>query len=56
MIISPIISFFVSKSNEHRFMLIVFLVLALSTMSHSAMRLAMPGFIYGMLYLKIKGQ
>ena len=54
MIIYPTISFIVSKSNEQRFMLIVFLVLALLTMSHSAMRLAMPGFIYGISLLILK--
>ena len=47
LIIFPFIHFR-RNNNESKPMLIAFMVLALLTMSHSAMRLAIPGFLYGL--------
>lgn len=42
---------FRESKTEAKPMLIAFLVLALLTISHSAMRLALPGFLYGLSFI-----
>jgi len=45
---------FKSCSKSSKFIKIIFGFLALLTLSHSAMRLAMPSFIYGFLFINYK--
>jgi len=45
---------FTSCSKSSKFIKILFGVLAILTLSHSAMRLAMPSFIYGFLFINYK--
>ena len=48
--------FHLSKHNSvtNKFIRILFGILALLTMGHSAMRLVMPAFVYGFLFSKYK--
>ena len=43
----PIKTFFRLKNTQSKFILVTFTAFALLTMSHNAMRLALPGFLYG---------
>jgi hypothetical protein len=42
------------KLGKANFLLVAFVVFAIGTMSHSAMRMAIPAFIYGMAFLNFK--
>lgn len=55
LLLSPVIYFFKSE-NENKFFIIGFVIISLLTMLHAAMRLAMPGFVYGLsfIYLNFK--
>lgn len=50
----PLYYFFSSVKIETKFTWLLFVTLALLTFSHSAMRIAMPCFIYGLLFPKYK--
>lgn len=52
--IAPLVYFFKLDGAVNKSLMICFLVLALITMLHSAMRIALPGFIYGLSFLKIR--
>ena len=43
-----------SCSKKSKFIKILFGILAILTLSHSAMRVAMPSFIYGFLFINYK--
>jgi O-antigen ligase len=45
---------FRSYSKSGQFIKVIFGILAILTLSHSAMRLAMPSFIYGFLFINYK--
>ena len=49
----PIIRFFKIKDFETRFALLVFLSFSFLTMSHNGMRVAIPGFFYGLGFIII---
>lgn len=49
--IIPIIRFFKIKDFDTKFTLTVFIAFALLTMSHNAMRVAIPGFFYGLGFI-----
>lgn len=44
------------RKKDEKCILICFTTLAILTMLHSAMRLAMPGFLFGLAFVKIKTQ
>jgi len=47
----PIFRFFKVKDFDTRFIFLVFLTFAFLTMSHNAMRVAVPGFFYGLSFI-----
>jgi O-antigen ligase len=48
----PFSSFYNCKKTRGRFIIILFASLAMLTMTHSAMRLAIPSFIFGLIFPK----
>ena len=48
----PFSSFYSCKKTNGRFIIILFASLAMLTMTHSAMRLAIPSFIFGLIFPK----
>lgn len=50
----PVRIFYFEKNINNQIFLLVFVSLSFLTMFHSAMRLAMPGFIYGLAMIELK--
>jgi hypothetical protein len=53
MIILPVIHFFKEKGMVARYFFIAFLIVSMMTMFHAAMRLAMPGVVFGAAFAHI---
>lgn len=53
-LIFPIVRYFKLKDGFSRFFLTVFVLYALLTMSHAALRLAIPGLMYGLAFITIQ--
>lgn len=52
---TPVVYFF-NSTNFNKIFIISFCLMGLLTMFHGAMRLALPGFLYGMSFFAIKNQ
>jgi hypothetical protein len=49
--LAPISYFFKLKTTDNRILLVMCVAFTCVTLAHSAMRIAAPGFIYGMAYI-----
>ncbi len=54
-LLSPLFYFF-KVNAENKFFIIGFIIVSLLTMFHAAMRLAMPGFVYGISFIYLAGK
>ena len=52
-VLFPVSTFFKLKSSDEKILLILCTVFVFITLGHAAMRLAAPGFIYGLAYIAI---